>query len=147
MQILTLTEGMAGMESQVKGLANAVSSLTGWKVENRQAQAKAPWCWLPAGVCPLPQFSLPAHQKLSAPWPKLLITCGRRSFPYAAMVAQKSKGQTFTVHIQAPDSGLNKVNLIVAPMHDATTGPNVIQTLGAVHHLTRENLATAAKIW
>jgi mitochondrial fission protein ELM1 len=83
-----------------------------------------------------------ANEPLAPPWPRLIISIGRRSVPIALALKAMTKG--FALHIQNPRVPKHRFDLIAAPVHDGYTGDNVINTFGAVHGLTPTKLADAA---
>lgn len=140
-----ITDGHAGMISQVQGLADAVGLETTIKVCTR----RWPWVWLPATfpfVNPLKHLTKESDS-LDPPWPDLLITCGRRQLPYALWIRKHSKGNTFCAHIQNPRIPLMHLDLVIAPEHDHISGPNVVTTQGAIHKITPDKLKGGAKAW
>ncbi len=129
-----MTSGEIGMESQAQGLAAAV----GLPVDIKTVHLKWPWTWMPGHWVPN-VLDLPARS-----WPRLLITCGRRSVPFSIAIRKESGGRTFTVHIQDPKVPSHYFDLVVAPRHDGLSGPNVEQSRVALHRVTRDGLAAAA---
>jgi mitochondrial fission protein ELM1 len=129
-----MTSGEIGMESQAQGLAAAV----GLPFDIKTVHLKWPWTWLPGHWVPN-VLALPARN-----WPRLLITCGRRSVPFSIAIRKASGGQTFTVHIQDPKVPPSYFDMVVAPRHDGFTGANVEQSRVALHRITRVGLAAAA---
>ena len=87
--------------------------------------------------------STAANEPLQTPWPRLIISIGRRSVPIA--LAIKRLSGAFALHIQNPRVPPQLFDLIAAPVHDDFTGPNVITTFGAVHSVTDARLTEAAK--
>lgn len=83
------------------------------------------------------------NESLAAPWPRLVISVGRRSVPIA--LAVKRLSGAFALHIQNPKVPARLFDLVAAPVHDNFTGDNVIVTFGAVHSVTPRRLAEAAK--
>ncbi len=137
-----LTPGHAGMENQAVGLAERI----GLPFEIKRVKPRRPWIWLPAGWWPAPLASLPVdHEPITPPWPDLLITCGRRSVPFSLFIRRASGGRTYTVHIQDPKTAPRRFDLVVPPRHDRLSGPNVIETMGALHRVTPERLAAEAE--
>lgn len=135
------SEGHAGMENQCLGLAERL----GAPVEVKRLHPRAPWTWLPPGWWPAPALALgPGSDRLVPPWPDLMITCGRRSVPYALHVRRASRGRTFTVHIQDPQTRLDRFDVVAPPRHDRLSGPNVVETFGALHRVTQERLREEA---
>lgn len=136
------SEGHAGMENQCVGLAERI----GAPFEVKRLHPRPPWTWLPPGWWPAPMLALGrGSAALAPPWPDLMITCGRRSVPYALHVKQASGGRTFIAHIQDPLARLDRFDLIAAPRHDRLRGPNVAQTFGALHKVTPARLAAEAE--
>ena len=86
-----LTTGETGMRSQVIGLAEA----TGLPFHEKQIRLRAPWSWLPGHLCPFALSGLDrAHDRLDPPWPRILISCGRRSTAASIAVRRASRGHT-----------------------------------------------------
>jgi len=127
--IWIVTDGSVGMEAQGIAVAEAIR-------------------WLPARLqiyLPLARLlgSVAANEPLGVPWPRLIISIGRRSVPIA--LAIKRSANAFALHIQNPKVPVHHFNLIAAPLHDGFSGDNVLNTFGAVHSVTRVRLAEAAK--
>src|SRR5262245_2448063 len=87
--------------------------------------------------------SVTSSEPLQAPWPRLVISIGRRSVPVA--IALKRKAKAFGLHIQNPKVPASLFDLIAAPVHDGYPGPNVVNTFGAVHSVTETRLREAAE--
>ena len=84
---------------------------------------------------------------LAPPWPDILIATGRHSVPASLYVRAQSRRagtRTLTVQIQNPVIAPSHFDLVVAPLHDRLSGPNVISTIGALHRVTRARLAADA---
>ncbi|HXQ50811.1 MAG TPA: mitochondrial fission ELM1 family protein [Stellaceae bacterium] len=135
-------DGKVGMASQVLGLAEAV----GWPVVEKRLDIRAPWSHLvpPLWFHPLAAVGA-GGDRLEAPWPDLLIGCGRNAVAPALAVKRASGGRTFWVHIQDPRFARARADLMVVPSHDSPRGPNVVATLGAVHRVTPARLADGAR--
>jgi mitochondrial fission protein ELM1 len=133
-----LTTGEDGMRTQARGLASAVADL----VVEKRAPRSSPMDWLPGrGAARL-------TGDLGPPWPDILITCGRRSVPYAAAIKRASFGRTFTVHVQDPRAYHDRFDLIVAMDHDSLAeGPRVMKIATALHDITPGSLQEAARAW
>ena len=133
-----LSEGHAGMENQCIGLAERV----GLPFRVLRVRPRRPWTWLPPAWWPAPRAALgPDSDPIEPPWPDLLITCGRRSVPFALLIGRESGGRTFTVHIQDPQTRPDRFDLLVPPRHDHISAANAIATTGALHRVTAERLA------
>jgi len=129
-----LTTGEAGMRSQARGLAQAVSSHVVEKVVERRPV----WPWVGALI----------DCGLEPPWPDLIISCGRRAAGLALAVGKASQGKTFTVHVQDPRWRASAFDLVVAMGHDRIDeGPNILKATTALHDITPSALADAANAW
>jgi mitochondrial fission protein ELM1 len=137
-----VTDGNAGQESQCVGLAEALGIMPVIK----RVTLREPWRllspYLRAGL---------AHavaERLTRPWPELVIASGRLSVPASLFVKAQSRraGQPcFTIQIQDPVIASRHFDLVIAPLHDSLTGPNVISTLGSLHRIVPEKLSEGAK--
>ena len=138
----TITDGSAGMQSQVIGLASALGTKNTAKICRR----RKPFAWLPAGLYynALEQLTEDSDS-LAAPWPDLLITCGRRSVPLALAINKLSKGQTRIIHIQDPHVNPARFDIVVCPEHDKLAGLNVVHTQAALHRVTNAKLAIGSR--
>ncbi|MBM3489117.1 MAG: hypothetical protein FJX68_01495 [Alphaproteobacteria bacterium] len=139
--VWAISEGHAGMENQCLGLAERLALPTAVL----RLRPRAPWTWLPAGYWPWPLAALgPGSDRPAPPWPRLVLSCGRRAVPYALTIGRVSHRRTALVHIQNPQARLSAFDWVVAPEHDRLAGDNVIATLGALHRVNAVRLATAA---
>lgn len=139
-----LTTGEAGMRSQAIGLAEAL----GIAFVEKQIRLRAPWSWLPGHLAPGALAGLdPAFERLSPPWPRLVISCGRRSVAAAIAVRRAAEGRTLAVHIQNPRVPSRYFDLVVAMRHDGLTGDTVMTIDTALHRVSRDRLDAAAAQW
>jgi mitochondrial fission protein ELM1 len=139
-----VTDGSVGMEAQGIAVAEAV----GLPYTLKRVRVSGAMRLLPARL----QIYLPpalllrsvnSDEPLAAPWPRLVISIGRRSVPIA--LAIKRMARAFGLHIQNPKVPADRFDLIAAPLHDSFTGTNVINTFGAVHSITPARLEEGAK--
>lgn len=86
---------------------------------------------------------------IKEPWPKLLITAGRRSSNLARYIKKKSGGKTLIVQIMYPGKSAEKeFDLIVVPNHDNVADKNnIIKITGAPHRLTKARLEEEKNKW
>ncbi|HLK23271.1 MAG TPA: mitochondrial fission ELM1 family protein [Caulobacteraceae bacterium] len=139
-----MTTGEAGFRTQARSLAQALSAAPRELVVG----LKAPWDRLPAALTPQPLALLdPARERPAPPWPELLIACGRRTAAISMAIRRASGGRTLTVQIQDPLAPADRFDLVVAMAHDAIVGANVIKVETALHDVTAERLAEAARAW
>jgi len=139
--VWVVTPGHAGMENQAVALAEAI----GLPFAIKRVRPRRPWTWAPPGLWPAPLAALGQDSDaIAPPWPALLISCGRRAVPYALHVRRASAGATMAVHIQNPQTRLDRFDLVIPPRHDHVRGANVVETLGSLHRITPGRLAEAA---
>ena len=141
-----VTDGSVGMEAQGIAVAEAV----GLPFTLKRVRPKGAMRLVPAPL----QLLVPANallratvanEPLEAPWPRLIISIGRRSVPIA--LAIKRRSGAYALHIQNPKVPARLFDLIAAPVHDNFEGANVITTFGAVHGVTPERLAEAGQLF
>jgi mitochondrial fission protein ELM1 len=130
------------MVSQVTGLAQAV----GWSFEHRPTVLRRPFRWMWPGLIPPTRgvFADPAVLDVTAA-PRVIVSCGRQAVVASIALKRKLGDRVFTVHIQDPRVSTKHFDLIVTPQHDGLTGSNVVHSLGAVHHISSQRLADAAR--
>ena len=139
-----LTDGSVGMEAQGIAVAEAVGlpfRLRRVRVGGARGLVPAPFQLLLRPTKLL--ASVKSDAPLEAPWPRLVISIGRRSVPIA--IALKRLSGAFAVHIQNPKVPARLFDLVAAPVHDDFTGPNVITTFGAVHRVSPDRIAAEAE--
>ena len=132
-----ITDGKAGMEVQVAGVAQAI----GARAEIKRVTPRGIWRLLaPWGpVDPAERFGRDGSQ-FAPPWPDIALATGRLSIP-ALRALRKAAPDTYTVVIQDPRTGAGTADLIAVPAHDKLTGENVIHTLTAPHGFSPDRLA------
>lgn len=146
-----ITDGKAGTKSQVQALAIAL----GLHPEMKKFPLKRPWCWLPNSMYTgslknfvIPYFLDSRRDSMAAPWPEVVISCGRRA-AIAAMGLKahliKQKVHADFIHVQDPMVEPENFDLIVAMAHDTIEGKNVVKTPFALHSITKASLDEAAR--
>ncbi len=132
------------MEAQGKAMAEAV----GLPYTLKRVRPSGPLQLIPTPF----QLLVPASWRLVAaessselapPWPRLVISIGRRSVPIA--LAVKRLANAYALHIQNPKVPASLFDLVAAPVHDDFEGENVVTTFGAVHNVTPQRLTEAGK--
>ena len=139
-----VTDGSVGMEAQGVAVAEAV----GLPYSLKRVHVQGAMRLMPARLqIYLPSArllaSVASNEPLAPPWPRLIISVGRRSAPIALALKDVAKG--YALHIQNPKVPKHRFDLIATPVHDGYTGDNVVNTFGAVHSVTAARLAGAAK--
>ena len=142
-----LSEGLAGLQAQALGLAEAA----GLTPEVRVLKPAPPWTWFPARFWPRPLAVV--ADSLRTPLPDLVIGCGGMAAAVLAALRGAARpggrpgGRIPVVQVQNPRMDLGRFDLVVANRHDELTGPNVIVTRTALHRVTPERLAAEAERW
>jgi len=139
-----LTTGEAGMRTQTRGLAQAVTP----NVVEKIVSVRWPWSWLPSGVpAILSGVDRAAGDALAPPWPDLIVTCGRRSAILGVAVKIKAGGRPLLAHLQDPLAPLKHFDVVFPMVHDKLEGPKVHKVLTSLHDITPERLAEARLAW
>lgn len=141
-----LTDGTVGMRIQCLGLADA-AGLTplikrihpSWLLRALPQAGRWPGVAATAGGDPI-----------AAPWPDVVISCGRRTAGAALAVrrlASRDGAVPFLAHIQDPRIDPAQFDMLIVPEHDPARGPNVVTTIGALNPQAPEKLREAARPW
>lgn len=137
-----ITDGRIGIENEALGLAEAL----GVPHEIKRVAPLPPWRWIPPRFVPCPLASLgKAGANFRPPWPDLTISCGRQSVAISAEIKRRAGARTFAVFLQNPRVPTTWFDLVVPPMHDHVSGPNVVETRGAIHRVTPDKIAAGAE--
>jgi len=137
-----ITLGIPGMDNQSLGLAEVL----GFDIVQKFVEPVAPWKFIPPQLWVPPlSFYGSRTDRFEPPWPDVLIGTGRQTIAASLAVSRSSCGQTFTVRIQDPHIDLKKFDLVVTPEHDQCRGDTVFATRGALHIVTPQRLADAAR--
>lgn len=81
---------------------------------------------------------------LRSPLPKILISSGTWASIVAACLRRYGKGSFKAINLLNPRLPLSWFDWVITPAHDHVYGPNVIETLGALHRVTASSLKEAA---
>lgn len=135
-----LSDGRAGHEAQSLGIARAL----GLPLQIRRVEPRKLFAALaPYGPIDPRDAPLRPQSPIAPPYPDIVIAAGRRTVPYLRQVRRASRGETFTVFINDPKTGISTADLIVTPRHDALEGENVIRPLTPANCITPALLAAA----
>lgn len=140
MIIWAVSDGRAGIDNQVLGLADAVARLTPAMVLAKRVRWPAPLSALPPLLNPAPAAWL-SGDRIAPPWPDLWIAAGRASLPLSIRVKAWSGGATFVVQLQDPRLAARRFDLVIPPLHDGLTGPNIWPIVGSPNRVTPERLS------
>ena len=130
---LLLTEGLHGMISQVEGLAKALEL----DYFHEKVELNSFWNLIPPSLTPIQKFVF--KNNISRDF-DVIISCGRKSVVPSIYLKKNSDKKIINIHIQDPKVSLDSFDYIVSPEHDELNGPNVINSKGAIHYLTLDEI-------
>ncbi len=139
-RIWVLADPRAGTAAQALGIADALDEPyrvlpLGW----------SRWAGLPLPGPSLAGLSAAARAGFVPPWPRLVISAGRRAAPAALWLGARGAA---TVHAMRSGFGAGRFSLLVLGQHDAPRdAPNVLPILGATHRMSAARLAAARTEW
>jgi len=138
LKALLLTQGMHGMVSQVEGLAKAL----GLSYKHQKIELKSFWNFVPPKISPISENLVKNKFVCDC---KVIISCGRKSVIPSAALKRRLGNRIFNIHIQDPKVSFEHFDLIVSPEHDRLRGENIINTIGAIHYLTKKEINDNSK--
>lgn len=111
-----------------------------------------PLAWGPLARLPWPMPTLmglaaKSRALFRPPWPRLVLSAGRRSAPVALWLGRRG---VRTVHCMRPGFGAAGFDLLVLGRHDPwpdPAAPNLLRILGATHRVSPERLAAEGAAW
>lgn len=140
LEIWAVSDGRAGIENQVLGLAEAVARATPARIVRKHVRYKPGYERLPTALKLAPRKFLSPDVSLAPPWPDLWIAAGRATMPLSLRMKRWTKGETFVVQVQDPRWPPGMFDAVVPPRHDKVPGPNVIEITGSPHRVTPRKL-------
>jgi mitochondrial fission protein ELM1 len=139
--IWAVSDGRAGIEAQVLGLAEAVARRRPAEVGVKHVRWRGGVGRLPWRLNVAPRLTLAPASAIAPPWPDIWIAAGRATLPLSTRIRRWSHGATFVVQTQDPRTDLAPFDLVIPPAHDGLEGDNVFPITGAPNRLTPERLA------
>ena len=137
-----ISDGRRGIENQALGLAEALARLTPLNIERFQLSNTGIFKALP----PLWQTQLKRKEQaygLPTSCPDLMIGCGRQAIAPLILLKKKYGAAIFTAYIQDPRISIKNFDCVIAPNHDALTGPNIETMIGSPNRLTEDRFKHA----
>ncbi len=142
--IWAVSDGRAGIEGQVLGVAEAVQARVKAELVAKRIGWKAFLDPLPPLMNPAPSWGRSSGSSVfDPPWPDLWIAAGRASLPLSVRMRRRSGGRTFVVQLQDPRVPARCFDLVAPPAHDRLAGEGVFAITGAPHRVTPARLAAA----
>jgi mitochondrial fission protein ELM1 len=136
MRLLVVSDGRRGIENQALGLAEAMARERPAEIL-RHTVSHGP---LLRALPPKLQQALSHFDHLPAC--EIAIGCGRQAIA-PLLWLKKYRPKVWTIYVQDPRISPHYFNQVVAPDHDAVSGPNVISMLGSPNRVTAQTLETA----
>ena len=135
-KIWAVTDGSKGMISQVMGLSNQISK----NITEIKTDLIFPWNKIQPGFLPIYKWifrnKFPVNNE-----PNIVISCGRKSV-YFSLYCKKVFKNLINIHIQNPKISSKNFNFVISPKHDNINGSNIINSVGALHHINKNNKIT-----
>ena len=135
-QSAILSEPLAGLQAQARGLAEAA----GLQPRVVELHPKAPWRWIAARTWPAPLRAV----DLPDLGDSVLFTAGGTAGAVGAALRRPGRP---VVQVQHPRMDPARFDVVVVNRHDGLTGPNVVVTRTALHPATSARLAQSAAEW
>jgi len=146
--IWAVSDGRAGIENQVLGLAEAVSRISPAKIIKKRIRYTDLFDRLPSALKFFPDRMLSStSDDLEAPWPDIWIAAGRATIPHSSRMRRRSRGQTLVVQLQDPRHDLKAFDLVIAPEHDHVQGANALSIIGSTNRIEATKLINEHKVW
>lgn len=138
--VWVLADPRAGTAAQALGIAERLGVPFRKVALEWGRLAAVPWPWPTlAGLAPA------ARGGIVPPWPRLVVSAGRRAAPVARWLRRRG---AVTVHCMRPGMGGGDFDLLVIGRHDdPPEAPNILPILGATHRVSPAMLAAARAAW
>jgi mitochondrial fission protein ELM1 len=148
-RVWLLMGNRAGDNSQVLGLGEAL----GWPFEEKHFEFQ-PWeklVNLPWGAHLLGIVKA-RSTPMSAPWPDLVISAGRKNEPIARWIQKRAQVEdgrrTRLIHVGRPWAAPPNWDLVITtPQYRLPRDPNILHNDTPLHRVTRQRLDEAARQW
>lgn len=136
-----MSDGRAGIEAQVVGLANAIARQRSADVIVKRIGWKSWIGRLPWWLTPFPRRFLTPEIDLAAPWPDIWIAAGRATLPLSIRIKRWSARKSYVVQVQDPRMPTRMFDLVIPPRHDRLVGDNVFPITGSPGRVNAERMA------
>ncbi len=153
LEVWALLDDKAGHNSQVLGVCDALGLPYQKKKLFYNEKAKKPNFLKFNGINTIDSLK---SDNLTAPWPDILISCGRKQAPVAKRIkklAKKNGKHCHTTHLMWPGAScFSSFDLVAIPTHDNIAkiyknSKRIIRTLGSPNSITNNFLLQEYKIW
>ena len=139
--IWAVSDGRAGIEAQVVGLANAIARKRSARIVVKRIGWKSWIGRLPWWLTPFPRQLLTPQSDIAPPWPDIWIAAGRATLPLSIRMRRWSGRKTYVVQVQDPRMPTRLFDLVIPPRHDRLEGDNVFSITGSPGRVNAERMA------
>lgn len=139
----------AGERGQVRALVDALVEQLGCEAETKVLNYRQPVFWPHVlGQASLAGITPESRDKLSGPWPDLVITSGVRNEPVCRWIRAQSGGKTRYIHVGRPWASLDSFDLVITtPQYRVPDHPGVVNNTLTLHSVGEQRLAPAREQW
>ncbi|TDH63817.1 hypothetical protein E2C06_05695 [Dankookia rubra] len=138
--VWTLADPRAGTAAQALGIAERLGVPFRTVPLAWGGMAGLPWPWPSLGG-----LTPAARAAFRPPWPRLVISAGRRAAPVARWLGRRGAR---LVHCMRPGFGAAEFDLLVLGRHDRPKeAANILPILGACHRMSPARLEVARRDW
>ena len=130
-KVITISEGAAGMRSQIEGLANLISN----NYKNYNIELHSIFKRLPIQLIPTSEFVYKNLNHIFINEKTIIISCGKKSVRASLILKKKFSPYVFNIHIQDPKTSYSSFDLILCLEHDNLYKPNSLSTTLALHNI------------
>lgn len=141
LSIWAVSDGRAGIENQVLGLAEAIARLTPSEITRKHLRWRKAFDWLPVAL-KAPGMLDPASDPVTGDLPDIWIAAGRATLPLS--IRMKRRGP-LVVQVQNPRLSPALFDMVVAPAHDEVEGDTVFEIIASPHRITPDRIAAASQ--
>lgn len=146
--IWAVSDGRAGIENQVLGLAEAIARLAPATIVTKHIHYAPAFDRWPTALKIVPDAMLSGDSDaLKPPYPDIWIAAGRATLPHSLRMRRRAHGKTLVVQLQDPKADLKAFDLVIAPEHDGLSAAQVLSLLGSTNRMAPEKLDAAYGQW
>tara|TARA_Y100000996_G_C22555681_1_gene655433 strand:+ start:3662 stop:4606 length:945 start_codon:yes stop_codon:yes gene_type:complete len=141
-KVITISEGAAGMRSQIEGLANIISN----NYINFDVILRPFFKKFPVQLIPAKKFAYKNLDEIIIKEKTIVISCGKKSIKASLILKEIYHPYVFNIHIQDPKTKYGSFDLILSPEHDNLNKPNSLSTTLALHNIKFKKKVNEDKI-
>ena len=136
-----MSDGRAGIEAQVVGLADAIARKRDVEVVVKRIGWKSWFGRLPWWLTLFPRRMLTTESAVAPPWPDIWLAAGRATLPLSIRMRRWARGKSYVVQVQDPRMPTRLFDLVIPPRHDRLEGDNVFPITGSPGRVNADRMA------